>query len=101
MFLQSPGRYQELGYEDEVAVGVDQHYTFVVSSGVLDTSIWSTPGKVVRHSLLSSDAEEEEELDDMSEIRAAVDHILTVFQGPLQVKIMCLSSFRDELEEAS
>ena len=47
----------------------------------------------------SSDTSEEM-ADDMANIRAAVEHIITVFRKPLEAKGACLSSLDDELEEA-
>ena len=48
----------------------------------------------------SSSDTSEEMADDMANIRAAVEHIITVFRKPLQAKGACLSLLNDELEEA-
>ncbi len=55
---------------------------------------------MVGRSQSNSDAEEEQDADDMAEIRAAVEHIVTIFRDPLEAKGACLSSLDDELEEA-
>ena len=57
----------------------------------LDTCSWAVGA--------SSDTREEM-ADDMADIRAAVEHIITVFRKPLEAKGACLSSLDDELEEA-
>ena len=64
----------------------------------LDTCSWTAPVRVVRRSSSSSDTEEEEEADDKAEIRAAVEHIITVFRHPLEAKGASLSSNDDDLE---
>ena len=64
----------------------------------LDTCSWTAPVRVVRRSSSSSDTEEEEEADDKAEIRAAVEHVITVFRHPLEAKGASLSSIDDELE---
>ena len=56
----------------------------------LDTCSWAVGA--------SSDTSEEM-ADDMADIRAAVEHIITVFRKPLEAKGACLSSLDDELEE--
>ena len=57
----------------------------------LDTCSWAVGA--------SSDTSEEM-ADDMADVRAAVEHIITVFRKPLEAKGACLSSLDDELEEA-
>ena len=64
----------------------------------LDTCSWAAP--VVGDQQSGSDAMEEEPADDMAEIRAAVEHIITIFRDPLEAKGACLSSLDDKLEEA-
>ena len=55
---------------------------------------------MVGHSQSESDVEEEEEEDGMAEIRVAVEHIVSIFRDPLEVKGACLSSLDDELESS-
>ena len=51
----------------------------------LDTCSWAARGEMAD--------------DDMADIRAAVEHIITVFREPLEAKEACLSSLHDELKE--
>ena len=55
----------------------------------LDTCSWATP------TVGSSSDTREEMTDDMADIRAAVEHIITVFWEPLEAKGACLSSLDD------
>ena len=48
----------------------------------LDTCSWAAPG-------VESSSDREEMADDMAEIRAAVEHIITVFRKPLEAKGAC------------
>ena len=64
----------------------------------LDTCSWAGPATGRRQ--LNSDTEEEEEMDDVTKIRVAVEHIVTIFRDPLEDKGACLSPLDDELEEA-
>ena len=64
----------------------------------LDTCSWA--GSAIGHRQSNSDTGEEEEMDNVTEIRAAVEHIATIFRDPLEDKGACLSPLDDELEEA-
>lgn len=63
----------------------------------VDTRNWIAPRRVSRS---DSDPEPEEEVDDKGEIRAAAEHIVSIFREPLEAKGGCLFSLDDELEEA-
>ena len=63
----------------------------------VDTRNWIAPRRVPRG---DSDSEQEEEVDDKAEIRAAAEHIISIFREPLEAKGACRFSLDDELEEA-
>ena len=50
----------------------------------LDTCNWTAP--IARHNQSGSDVEEEEGADDMAKIRAAVEHIVTIFRDAPEVR---------------
>ena len=62
----------------------------------LDTCSWAPR----RRRPADSDSEQEEQYeDDKAEVRAAADHISTIFHEPLEAKGACLVSLSDEVDE--
>ena len=65
----------------------------------VDTRIWVAPRKVPTTES-DSECEEEVEVDDKAEMRAAAEYIVSIFREPLEAKGACLFSLDDESEEA-
>ena len=61
----------------------------------LDTCSWAPR----QRRAANSDSEQEEDEDDKEEIRAAVEHISSIFREPLEAKNACLASLNDEVDE--
>ena len=63
-----------------------------------DKRNWVAPSKVPRSESIC-ESEEEAEVDDKAEIRAAAEYIVSIFREPLEAKGASLFSLDDELGE--
>ena len=62
----------------------------------LDTCSWAP--RQLRAASRDSE-QEDDKIDDKAEIRAAIEHISSIFREPLEAKNACLASIQDEVDE--